>query len=57
MEDLKDKTNILRVLKDKHITLLIKINEQRLGRVIAAEERKAQPEEILGQQKEKNPIH
>lgn len=42
---LKNKTETLRILKDAHTTLPIKINKQILGRVIS------EVEEILGKQK------
>ena len=44
LEDLKYKTDTIKILKDKHTRLQTKINKQRIGRVIPETERKLRSE-------------
>lgn len=46
LEDLKCKTEKLKILKDKKTTLNIKVNKQRVGRVVSDEERKLRSERM-----------
>ncbi|KAG8291000.1 E2-like enzyme [Homalodisca vitripennis] len=46
VEDLKHKTNTLKILNDKHSTLQLKRNKQRIGRVVPEEERKLRSERM-----------
>ncbi len=46
MDDIKGKSDKLKVLQHKETVLPIKINKQRLGRVISDEERKARSDRM-----------
>lgn len=57
MEDLRDKKDTLKILRDKQTTFQIKFNKQRLGRAISDEERKSGSERMKKYRVDKKKIN